>query len=218
MLIIDLDKMNNLGQYVKLKQLLVVMRIREKRMKRKWMPILLFGFFMIFASDVYGHGGFYLGLQAGYSAQKPSLNNVEFNTDTAFLYGARAGIKFMMIALEVNYFQAAHNLELKEFGTFDWGERQIDYSFIGLNLKYFFPILVFHPYITVGYGYYTADIHNIDKDKDKGFNFGLGMELHLGNKFSLLAEGKYNQVKVKIDERDLKLGDFTIAGGFNIYF
>lgn len=184
--------------------------------------ILLATFVIIFslllAINSFGQAGFFLGIQAGFSAQKPSLKDIEFNTNTTFLYGARAGIKIMMIAVEVNYFQAAHNMELKEVVTFGWGDREMDYSYLGLNLKYFFPLAVLHPYLTFGYGYYTADIRNIDEDKERGFNLGFGLELMMGGKFSLLAEGKYHHANLDIEERELKLGDFTFSAGVNIYF
>jgi len=44
------------------------------------------------------------------------------------------------------------------------------------------------------------------------------VELHLGKKFSLMAEGKYHNVKVDIEGDDLKLKNYTLSGGFNIYF
>lgn len=184
--------------------------------KKTWGFILLI-MVCCCVSNGYAQSGFFLGVQGGFSAQRPSLKDVEFNTDMTYVYGLRAGVKIWMIAVEVNFFQAAHNLELRELLTFAWQGRQIDYNFIGGNLKYFFPLAVFHPYITFGYGYYTANIREIDKDTDKGYNFGLGIEVHLGKKFSLLAEGRYHRVKLDIDERDLRIGDFTLIGGFSIY-
>jgi len=170
------------------------------------------------SSQALGRSGFFLGIQAGYSAQKPGLPDFEFNTDTTFLYGLRMGIKFLMIAVEVNYFQAAHNLEFKELVSFSWEGKAIDYNYLGVNLKLFFPFLILHPYITGGYGFYTANIKTIDKDTNKGLNGGIGIEIHLGSKISLLAEGKYHHVSLSIDERKLKLGDWTLCGGLNIYF
>lgn len=187
-------------------------------MKKTWMVAVVLAFSLFFTSNALGQGGLYLGIQAGYSAQKPSLKDIEFNTNTSFLYGVRAGVKFMMVALEANYFQAAHNLELKELVTFDWGGREIDYNYIGLNFKYFLPLPLLHPYLTAGYGYYTASIRDIDKDTEGGFNIGLGLELMVGKKFSLLAEGKYHHVKLDIEQRDLKIGNFSLSGGINIYF
>ena len=187
-------------------------------MGKKSTLALAFLFTLMFVSNAFAQGILYFGVQGGYSAQKPSLKDVEFNTDTTYFYGLRAGIKFMMIAIELNYFQAAHNLELSDLSNFEWGEHQIDYNFIGLNLKYFFSIFLLQPYVTLGYGYYTATIHDIDKDKDGGYNFGIGLELKLGGKFSLLAEGKYHHVNLNIEERKLGLGNFTLSGGLNIYF
>jgi len=169
------------------------------------------------ASPAFARSGLYLGIQGGYSAQKPSFKDVEFNTDTTFLYGLRAGIKLWMFGLEANYFQAAHNLDPADILNIGWAERQIDYNFVGLNLKYFLPVLIIDPFITVGYGYYSANISDIDKDKDGGYNFGVGLELNLG-RLSLLAEGKYHRVKLDITDKEFKIGDFTLSGGLNIYF
>jgi len=187
-------------------------------MKRKTLSILIILPLLVLAAYSPARGGIYLGLQGGFSAQKPSLKDVEFNTDTTYLYGFRGGVRFMMMGLELNYFQAAHNLELADIVGFDWEGRDIDYSFVGLNFKYFFPLMVVQPYITAGYGYYTADIKDIDKDRDRGYNLGVGVELVLGKKFSLLAEGRYHLVDFEIDDRKLEVGDFTFSGGFNIYF
>lgn len=161
---------------------------------------------------------FFIGVQGGWSSQKPKLTNVEFDSDTSFLYGARAGVKFLMLALEVNYFQAAHNLIVKDGIALVWNGREVDYSYLGLNLRVYIPLVIVHPYFTAGYGYYRAHIKDIGKDRDKGFNIGVGAELRLGDKFSLLAEGKYHRVKVNIDESEWTMGDFTLSGGFNIYF
>ncbi len=186
-------------------------------MKKIVVLIFALGMFLFSIEGVYCQG-VYVGPQVGYSSQKPILKDVEFSYDTTFLFGARAGIKVFMIALEVNYFQAAHNLELTELITFSWGDRKIDYNYLGLNLKYFFPILIVHPYLTFGYGYYTADILDIGEDSSRGFNLGFGIEIQLGKRFSLLAEGKYHHARFDIAEEELKLKDFTFGGGFKFYF
>ena len=170
------------------------------------------------ASKSWGQAGIYLGATGGVDTQKPTLTGIDFNSDTAFLYGLRAGVRFLMLALEINYFQAAHNLSLNGDVLASWNNRQVDYSYIGLNLKYIFSVLMVHPYLTGGYGYYTADIHSIDKKRDGGYNLGLGLELQLGKKFALLVEGKYNHVTIDIQEKNLGLGDFTLVGGFIFNF
>ncbi|MBS3819650.1 porin family protein [bacterium] len=187
-------------------------------MKKGVLTAVVFIFLLAVPSQSFAQGGIYLGALGGISIQKPSLQEVEFNTDTTYLYGLRAGVKFMMFAVELNYFQAAHNLELQQMALLDWEGREVDYNFVGVNLKYFLPFFIFHPYLTGGYGYYTAHIHEIDKDTDGGFNFGLGLELNLGKRLSLLAEGKYHYVQLDINERDLKMGDFTVTGGISLYF
>jgi opacity protein-like surface antigen len=188
--------------------------MKQNRVLRGFILMLCF----MFITETASGSIFFIGVQGGWSSQKPKLTNVEFNSDTSFMYGARAGVKFMMLAVEANYFQAAHNLLVKDGIAFNWNGRDIDYSYLGLNLRVYVPLVLIHPYFTVGYGYYTANIKDIGKDTNKGFNVGLGAELRLGDKFSLLAEGRYHGVKVNIDDSELKLGDFTLSGGFNIYF
>jgi len=177
--------------------------------------VLLLAWSSIAAS---GQAGLYVGGYLGYSAQKPSFKDVTFTTDTTFVYGLRAGIRFLMLALEVNYFAAMHNLQVTDFLVLDWNGKTNDYSYIGLNLKYLFSIAIVHPYLTVGYGYYTADIRNIDKDREGGYNLGAGVELQLGKRIGILAEGKYHHVRVDIKNIDLAVGDFTLVGGLNFHF
>ena len=181
------------------------------------MGFLLLAVLFLGTTSGFGQSGVFLGVQGGFSAQKPSLKDIEFNTNTTFLYGLRAGIKFWMIAAELNFFQAAHNMELKELLTFAWQGRQVDYNFVGINLRYFFPIVVFHPFISFGFGYYTADLHEIDKDTDRGYNLGLGLEVHFGKKLSLLGEGRYHRVKLDLDQQDVRFGDFTFICGISLY-
>jgi|WetSurMetagenome_2_1015567.scaffolds.fasta_scaffold29006_4 opacity protein-like surface antigen len=160
----------------------------------------------------------YLGVQGGISRQKASLSGLTFDTDTTFVYGAKAGVKFMMFAAELNYFQAAHDINAQDLSLAEWRNRSVDYNYIGVNLKWFFPILIVQPYLTAGYGYYTADIKNIDKDKNGGWNAGAGVEIMLGKTFALTAEGKYHHVKLDINNQNFKLGDFTLMGGISLYF
>jgi opacity protein-like surface antigen len=187
-------------------------------MKRAIGPILISAVLLAGAAQAHAQVGLYVGGYLGYSAQKPSFQDVQFTTDSTLVYGFRGGIKFLMLALEINYFSAMHNIAMSDFLQFNWNDRVNDYSFIGLNLKYIFPILFLEPYLTVGYGYYTADIRDIDKDKEGGYNAGVGVEVRLGKKIALQAEGKYHHVKVDISKFSITLGDFTVCGGVNYHF
>jgi opacity protein-like surface antigen len=162
--------------------------------------------------------GIYMGLQGGLSLQKPSLENVDFGTDTTFVYGLKAGVRLMMFVVELQYFQAAHNMSLADLAVLDWNGRRVDYSHVGVSLKYLFSLLMVSPYLSLGYGYYTADIADIDKDRDAGYNLGAGVEVKLGSKFGLAAEGRYHRVKLDIGGRGLKVGDFTLSAGVHFYF
>ena len=122
----------------------------------------------VFVINVFAGDGVYLGIQTGISSQRPDLRDFEFNRDTTFLFGARLGVRFFLLGLEVNYFLAAHDLDPKDIGSFLWGKRKVDYHHIGFNLKFVLPVKVLNPYLTVGYGYYTADIFEIDRDTDGG--------------------------------------------------
>jgi opacity protein-like surface antigen len=172
--------------------------------------------FLSLAAPAAHAGILYLGIQGGLSQQKASFSDIKFDSDTSFLYGAKAGLRFAWFGAELNYFQAAHNINKASLSG--WQDRKVDYNYLGVNLKWFFPILVVSPYLTVGYGYYTADIHDIDKDKNGGFNAGAGVEVMLGKSFALTAEGKYHHVKLDIGDETMSLGNFTMTGGLSFYF
>jgi opacity protein-like surface antigen len=187
-------------------------------MKRTIAGLVLVATLVVAAPDA-GAGIIYLGLQGGVSRQKASLSGISFDADTSFLYGVRAGVRVLSLAVELNYFQAAHNLTTGGLMVPTWSDREVDYSYLGVNVRWIIlPLPIVNPYLTVGYGYYTADIHNIDKDKNGGFNVGAGLELMLGKSFSLLAEGKYHHVSLDIDAEKMKLGNFTLSGGLNFAF
>jgi hypothetical protein len=188
-------------------------------MTKRILTVGLALFLLASVPRAFGQVGLYAGFFGGYSSQKPSLPTAIFNTDTTFCYGVRVGLNIMMIGIEGTYFQAAHNIDW-ESGLFpDWNGREVDYNYIGVNLKYAFPLAMIRPYLTVGYGYYSVDIWNIDKANDGGYNFGAGLEVVLGKRFGLVVEGKYNHANLKLDllDLDLGLGDFTVTGGLNIY-
>jgi hypothetical protein len=180
--------------------------------------LLLVGVLLAAPAALSAQAGVYFGVQGGLSLQQPSLEGVDFGTDTSFVYGLKAGVKLLMFVIEAQYFQAAHNISLEQAASLDWNGRSVDYSHLGIDLKYLLSLLVVHPYLSVGYGYYTADIHAVDKDRDKGYNFGAGVEVMLGSKIGLNAEGRYHHVKLSITDLGLKVGDFTLTAGLNFYF
>lgn len=186
--------------------------------KRTVRFFILIVFCFVFASGAFAKSGFFIGLQGGWSMQKPNLEEVKFDSDSTFLYGARIGVKFMMFAIEANYFQAAHNLVVKELVAFDWDGVEVAYNYLGINARVYIPLILVHPYLTAGYGSYSANLKDIAKDSNRGINLGVGVELQLGDKFSLMAEGKYHYVKVDIEDSELSLKNYTLSGGFNIYF
>lgn len=162
--------------------------------------------------------GIYLGAFGGTSVQTPSALSFEFDTDTTFVFGLRAGLRILMFGIELNYFQAAHNILVGGAGLADWDQKVNDYSYVGVNGKVYFPILMLQPFLTAGYGYYTADIRAIDKDNDGGLNIGAGLDLRLGKRFSLTAEGRWQKIVVSIQDIELSLGDWTFWAGFQVHF
>ncbi len=172
----------------------------------------------VLSAPAFSQVGIYLGAFGGASVQTPSAVSFEFDTDTTFVYGLRAGLRVLMVGVELNYFQAAHNIIVGGPGLADWDQKINSYSYVGLNGKIYFPILMLQPFITAGYGYYTADIHDIDKDNDGGLNFGAGLDLKLGRRFSLTAEGRWQKVVVSIEDIELSLGDWTFWAGFQVHF
>ncbi len=173
------------------------------------------------APRAFGQLGVYAGFFGGYSSNKPSLPDTAtlFSTNTTFCYGFRVGVNIMMVGLEGVYMQAAHNISW-ESGLFpNWDGKELDFNYLGVNFKYFLPIPVLRPYLTAGYGYYSADIFNIDKGSDGGFNFGAGLDVQLSKRFGLVVEAKYHHANIDLDIQHLKfgIGDFAITGGLNIY-
>ena len=187
-------------------------------MTKKAIPVLALILLAGTVSNAFAQAGIYVGAYGGYSGQKPSFKDVTFDRNTTFLYGLRAGVRLLMFGAELSYFTADHNIEMEDYFLFNWKGKENDYSYVGLNLKWFFPLAIFQPYLTAGYGYYTADIRDIDKGREGGYNLGAGLEIMLGQRLSILAEGKYHHVKVDITDLELGLGNFTLTAGLNLHF
>jgi hypothetical protein len=169
------------------------------------------------AAPAFSQAGLFVGGFAGTSAQKPSFHDVHFDTNTTFLYGVRAGVQVLMFAFELNYFKAGHNVEMDHFLLFDWDGLENDYSFVGANLRLLFPLVVFRPFLALGYGSYTTDIRDIDVAHKGGWNFGGGLEVKLG-KLAVIGEGKWHKATFDLDDYEIGVGDFTLSVGLNFYF
>ena len=186
-------------------------------MKRK---IVLLGILIVclFGSgNLFGDGMFFIGIQGGWSQQSIDIRDVEFDKNTAFLYGARVGIRILTFVVEGNFYQAAHNIEASNIVNL-WDTRKINTNYLGVNVRLFLPFPIVNPYLTLGYGTYTADIKDIGKDKRGGWNAGLGLEAFLGKKLSLLGEARYNTGNFEIETEEINIKNFTFHFGINFYF
>lgn len=184
-------------------------------MRKYGMFLLAFALFLGLSGHSFADKVFYVGLQGGWSSQKLDFRDLEFNRNTAFLYGLKAGIRILSFAVEGSYFQAAHNIDVADAAL---DEREIDYNHLGLCVKLFLPLPFVNPYLALGYGRYSADIKGLGDDSNSGYNLGIGVELHLARSFSLLGEAKYNNVGLTIEGEDLKVMSYTVHFGLNYYF
>lgn len=183
-------------------------------MKKTVMLAVLLG--LQLAGTAYGQ--FYLGLDGGVSSQKLSLEDVKFDSDTSFVYGVRLGVNVLFLGIEGQYFQVSHNMTLSEFPDINWGERKVNYNYLGLNGKLFLPIPIVRPYFVLGYGYYTTNVKDIGKDSVTDVNFGIGVEFRLGQTFGIQGEGKYHSGIFGIDEDELAVKNYTLTGGLSFHF
>ncbi len=189
-------------------------------MKRATIGLLAAAIMLSAAPAARAQLGLYLGFQGGASSQKMSFEGVDFDRNTTFVYGLRAGVKVLMVAAELQFLQAAHNLSTDSplAPLRDWNDRRVRWNYYGLNVRILLPFPIVSPYLTGGYGYYGADIDTIGDDRSVGWNAGLGLEIPLGRKLALTAEGRYHRARFDIREGDLKSGTFTAAGGLNVSF
>lgn len=181
--------------------------------KKKAFIFLFFGLSLTFPLQA----GFKLGVFAGQSWQKPDYQNLQFNTDTCWVYGVRASIKVLILGLEGYYFQVAHNLQLGDI-SHSWQDRKVDFSCLGMAVKSYFSLLIVHPYLSLGYGYYSVGLQGITEERKAGLNFGAGLEISLGDKLSLQAEARYHRPVLNINKADFRLGDLVVTGGLNYHF
>jgi opacity protein-like surface antigen len=186
-------------------------------MKRKIVLLTILIVCLFGSGNLFGDGMFFIGIQGGWSQQNIDIKDIEFDKNTAFLYGARVGIRILTFVVEGNFYQSAHNIEVSDLGN-QWDSRKINTNYLGLNVRFFLPFPIVNPYLTFGYGTYKADIKDIGKDKSGGWNAGLGLEAFLGKKLSLLGEVRYNPGNFEIETEEISIKSFTFHFGINFYF
>jgi hypothetical protein len=181
-------------------------------MKKYFVMISLLTACLFFAGTA--AASFYIGPELGQFKPKfeyDILGGIRFEGNSAFQWGAKAGIKLLMFAIEGNYLSSSHSLNPAL-----WGDKGLSISYLGINGKIFFPILVVQPYATAGYGYYTVGKEGGEKDSNGAYNFGGGIEVVLG-KIHLFGETRYHRVTVQISRSDLVAKGWGLTFGANFH-
>jgi len=158
---------------------------------------------------------FYLGVRGGLSNQNAKAGELKFDRNSAVLYGAQAGIKFLGLAVEGQFYRANHNLLAEDLPQDV--EQEMDYYYLGVNGKLGISLAIVYPYITVGYGTYSVDLKGLGKKSAGAFNVGAGAELMLG-KLGIFGELKYTDFSVEIENLDWDFGGLDLHFGLNIRF
>lgn len=186
-------------------------------MKPRFLRFLLTAALLLVASTLPAWAGFYIGIQSGLSNQDVSVGKTHFEKDSAFLYGAQVGLRFLSLAIEGQFFRADHSLLSDDPQLVIYDGRGMDYYYLGVNAKIGLPLLIVYPYLTGGYGRYSASIEQIGKKSDLSFNIGIGAELTLG-KIGLFAELKYIDFTVEISSLSWDFGGMNLHCGLNYHF
>ncbi len=186
-------------------------------MRNRMLGRLLCGLLVLAAAAVPASAGFYIGLQGGLSNQNASLSELKFDKDSSFLYGIQAGFRFLSFTVEGQFYRADHDLLSDDPDLALYDGRGMDYYYLGLNAKIGFPLPLIYPYLTVGYGMYSADIKEVGSSTDKSLSIGAGAELSLG-KIGLFAELRYIDFAVDISSLSWDFGGLNFHCGLNYRF
>jgi len=185
-------------------------------MKRIFFRLAVCGvLFLAFLSAPAG-AQFYLGIRGGLSNQNAQMDQLKFDKDSTFLYGAQAGIKFLGLAVEGQFYRADHNL-LGETAALAEVEQEMDYYYLGISGKLGISLAIVYPYITVGYGTYSVNLKGLGKKSDGAFSAGAGVEVTLG-KIGIFGELRYNDFNVEIEDLAWDFGGMDLHFGLNIHF
>jgi len=170
---------------------------------------------LLAAASIPARAQFYLGVRGGLSNENAERGELKFDRNSAFLYGAQAGIKFLGLAVEGQFYRADHNLLAETFPTDV--EQEMDYYYLGVNGKLGISLAIIYPYVTVGYGTYSVDLKGLGKKSDAAFNVGAGAELTLG-KLGIFGELRYTNFSVEIQNLKWDFGGLDLHFGLNIHF
>lgn len=184
-------------------------------MKTRAFSLAVCGVFLLAFVSLPAQGQFYLGVRGGLSNQNAKAGELEFNRNSAALYGAQVGVKLLGFVIEGQFYRADHDL-LAE--TFPADVRQdMDYYYLGVNGKLGISLAIVYPYVTVGYGTYSVDLKGIGKKSDGAFNVGAGAELTLG-KLGIFGELRYTDFSVEVKDLSWDFGGLDLHFGLNIHF
>lgn len=163
--------------------------------------------------------GFYIGVEAGSSAPNftlKSLTDVDFEGERSFMFGAKAGIKFLFFAVEGNVLTSSH--DITSIAGIPWESTGVGFTYWGINGKLFLPIPIVQPYFVAGYGNYSVHIDNVGKGSNDGYNVGGGVQVNIG-KLGIFGEGRYHNVGVFVrGVGELDISNFTITVGLLYVF
>jgi hypothetical protein len=183
-------------------------------MKKSLLHLMICGVLLLASASVPANAQFYLGVRGGLSNQNAKAGELEFDSNSAFLYGAQAGFKFLGLAIEGQFYRADHNLLAK---TLPAAEQEMDYYYLGVSGKLGISLAIIYPYITVGYGTYSIDLKDFGKESDGAFNVGAGAELTLG-KIGIFGELRYTDFSVEFESLKWDFGGLDLHFGLNIHF
>jgi Outer membrane protein beta-barrel domain len=169
--------------------------------------------FLAAAVSAPANAQFYLGARGGLSNENAKAGEFKFDRNSAFLYGAQVGFKFMGFAIEGQFYHTDHNL----LGGTENLEQEVDYNYLGVNGKLGIPLAIIYPYITAGYGSYSVDLKGLVKDSTGAFNVGGGAELTLG-KIGIFAELRYTDFSIEFENTTWDFGGLDLHFGLNIHF
>jgi hypothetical protein len=188
----------------------------DKKMKKNVFRWAVCGVLVLVFASVPANAQFYLGVRGGLSNQNVKVDQIQFDKNSAFLYGAQVGIKFLGLAVEGQFYRADHNLLAGTDAAAEI-EQEMDYYYLGVSGKLGISLAIVYPYVTVGYGTYSVNLKGLGKKSDAAFSVGAGAEVTLG-KIGIFGELRYADFGLDIDSQSWDFGGVDLHFGLNIHF